>query len=48
MYSEEFVKYLLKYKNDSFKSAKKEETKKCFFNLDGLKKKYVTVPVIAK
>ena len=47
MYSEEFVKYLLKYQNDDFK-AQKEENKKVFNLNDLSKKKYATVPINTK
>ena len=47
MYSEEFVKYLLKYQNGSSKPVKREKVKTSF-NLDEIKKKYATVPIISK
>ena len=47
MYSEEFVKYLLKYQSDNMKPEKKEEEKKTF-DLSSIKKKYATIPIITK
>lgn len=49
MYSEEFVKYLLKYQNGSVKTVEKEENKaSTSLKLEDVKKKYATVPLIAK
>jgi len=47
MYSEELVKYLLKYHNDDFK-VKEKKTHEKFFNFNNLKKKYATVPINSK
>ena len=49
MYSEEFVKYLLKYQNNDFKETKKLERSEKFFKfMQSLKNKYATVPIQTK